>query len=429
MVAREGSRDPADVERALVEAHRREWAVVLAATAYSLRDIDLAEECVQEAYASALVAWRRDGIPNNPAAWLTTTAKRRAVDAVRRESTLRLKMPLLVESETVDDDSENGGAISFDEEFAVPDERLRLVFLCCHPSLAPEAQMALTLRMVCGMSTADIARAFLVPEATMAARMTRAKHKIAAARIPLRVPAASELPDRLSTVLGVIYLLFTMGHTAPSGTSLVRNELSDEALHLTRVLQDLMPDEREVRGLLALLLVTDARRTTRVDSQMRPLRLEEQDRSQWDQIAIDQAHALIEDGLRVGQPGRYVLQAAIALEHAQASSYDATDWPLILRYYDQLLEAWPSPVIALNRSVALSMVAGPEKALAQVEVLDIDGHLANYHYLPVVKADLLRRLGRMDEARRESERAIHLTQNESEREYLVAQLRALPLGE
>jgi predicted RNA polymerase sigma factor len=305
----------------------------------------------------------------------------------------------------------------------VKDERLRLIFLCCHPALAPEAQMALTLRLVCGMSTADIARLFLVSETTMGARLTRAKQKISTARIPLRMPSQSEMPDRLRAVLGVIYLLFTTGHTATTGSSLMRPELVDEAMHLTTVLRELMPDEPEVRGLLALLLVTDARRATRVDRAGAPIRLQEQDRSRWDEDAIAHARELVDDGLRTQRPGRFVLQAAIALVHASASAYDETDWPEIVRLYDKLLLTWPSPIVALNRAVAVSMADGPEVALELVGELETDPRLADYHYLPAIKADLLRRLGRHDEAVLESERAMAMTRNEAERKFLDAQIR------
>ncbi len=304
----------------------------------------------------------------------------------------------------------------------VADERLRLIFMCCHPALAQDAQLALTLRLVCGVATGDIARAFLVPEPTMAARLTRAKKKISAARIPYRMPGAAELPDRLRAVLGVIHLLFTTGHTAPSGASLIRTDLMDQAMHLARMLRDLMPDEREVWGLLALLLVTDARRTTRVDSQGRLLRLEEQDRSQWDRAAIAEAHDLIVDGLRGGRPGRYVLQAAIGSLYAEAPTYDETDWPQIVTLYDELLSVWPSPVVALNRTVAVAEVHGPMRALAEVEELERGGRLAGYQYLPAIKADLLQRLGRTDEASVVYRQALELTRNEAEREFLAMRL-------
>lgn len=416
--------DLVPVEAAIIDAHRREWALVLAATVRVAGDLDLAEECVQEAYASALESWARDGIPKNPAAWLTTTAKRRAMDAVRRERTFRSKLPLLVEPEESVEDTAMDELVddSEDPEDAVPDERLRLIFTCCHPALAQEAQVALTLRLVCGVSTPDIARAFLVSEPTMAARITRAKRKISGARIPFRVPRSAELPDRMRAVLGVIHLLFTTGHTAPSGAALVRTDLVERAVQLTRMLRALMPDEPEVRGLLALLLVTDARRATRVDADGRLLRLEEQDRSLWDRTAMAEAHDLIVAGLRGGQPGRYVLQAAIASLYAEAPSYDRTDWPQIVELYDRLLDVWPSPVVALNRAVPMAMVAGPDAALAEVEKLDLDGSLSGYQYLPAVKADLLRRLGRPDEAAEAYQQALDLTTNEAERAFLAARL-------
>jgi RNA polymerase sigma factor (sigma-70 family) len=413
---------PADVETAVADAHRRGWALVLAATARVARDLDLAEECVQEAYAAALASWARDGIPDIPVAWLTTAAKRRAMDAVRREQTFRSKLPLLVEPEEREDEVAIDEPAVAEPQDVVPDERLRLIFMCCHPALAQEAQLALTLRLVCGMTTADIARAFLVSESTMAARMTRAKKRIAAARIPFRLPGAAELPDRLRAVLGVIHLLFTAGHTAPSGESLVRGDLVDESLRLARMLRDLMPDEREVRGLLALLLVTDARRATRVDADGRLLRLEDQDRSLWDRLAMAEAHDLIVEGLRGGRPGRYVLQAAIASLYAEAPSYDLTDWPQIVTLYDELLSVWPSPVVALNRTVAVSMVSGPAQALEEVLELENAGRLARYQYLPAIKADLLHRLGRSEEASLAYRQALELAGNDAERDFLAERL-------
>lgn len=410
----------ADVEAAVVEAHRRGWALVLAATARVTRDLDLAEECVQEAYTAALVAWARVGIPDSPTAWLITTAKRRGMDAVRREEAMRARLPLLVEPEVdppLDERDDPAAA-----EDVVLDERLRLIFLCCHPALTQEAQLALTLRLVCGVSTADIARSFLVSESTMAARLTRAKKKISAARIPFRMPEAPQLPERLRAVLGVINLLFTTGHTAPSGASLVRSDLVDEALRLSRTLRDLMPDEREVWGLLAMLVVTDARRATRIDTRGRLLRLEEQDRSQWDRAAIAEAHDLIVEALRSTPPGRYVLQAAIASLYAEAPSFDQTDWPQIVLLYDALLAVWPSPVVALNRSVAVAQVHGPADALAEVESLESSGQLSGYPYLPAIKADLLGRLGRRYDASLAYRQALDLTRNEAERAFLAERL-------
>jgi RNA polymerase sigma-70 factor (ECF subfamily) len=256
----------------------------------------------------------------------------------------------------------------------------------------------------------------------MAARLTRAKKKITTARIPFRMPGAADLPDRLRGVLGVVHLLFTTGHTAPTGVALVRADLVDQALHLARMLRDLMPDEREVRGLLALLLVTDARRLTRVDARGRLLRLEQQDRSRWDRAAIAEAHELVTDGLRGGRPGRYVLQAAIAALYARASTYEQTDWPQIVTLYDELLSVWPSPVVALNRTVAVAQVFGPERALLEIEELEEDGRLGGYQYLPAIKADLLSRSGRTGEASASYREALELTRNETEREFLIEQL-------
>jgi RNA polymerase sigma-70 factor (ECF subfamily) len=398
-----------DVARAVAEAHRSGWAQVLAATVRVTRSLEAAEECVQEAYAAALAGWPETGIPASPVAWLTTIARRRAIDAVRRERVLATKLPLLV-VEPVEAGEETSP--------------LSLIFMCCHPALAAEAQPALTLRLVCGLPTGEIARAFLVSEPTMAARLTRAKKKIAVARIPWRVPGAAELPDRLRGVLGVVHLLFTAGHTAAAGTTLLRTDLMERALHLARLLRELMPDEREVRGLLALLLVTHARRDTRADAEGRLVRLADQDRSRWDRAAIAEAHDLIVDGLRGGRPGRYVLQAAIASRYARAATYEQTDWAQIVTLYDALLTVWPSPVVALNRTVAVAEVHGPARALAEVEALEREGRLATYQYLPAVKADLLRRLGRTAEAGTAYRQALDMTGNEAEREFLTGRLDA-----
>ncbi|WP_433289172.1 RNA polymerase sigma factor [Micromonospora sp. CA-244673] len=402
----------------MADAHRREWAFVLAATARVAGDLDVAEECVQDAYLAALAAWARDGVPDKPGAWLTATAKRKALDVLRREKVFRSKMPLLVEPAEAEMAEEPGAD-------AVPDDRLRLVFTCCHPALAREAQVALTLRLVCGVATGDIARAFLVTETTMAARVTRAKKKIAAARIPYRVPGAAELPERLDAVLTVIHLLFTTGHTAPTGADLVRADLVDRAVHLTRMLLALMPDEPEVRGLLALLLLTDARRATRTDGSGRLLRLEDQDRSAWDRAAIAEGNHLVLGAFRTGRVGRYALQAAVASLHAVAPSYAATDWPQVVRLYDELLKRWSSPVVALNRAVAVSMVDGPAAALAEVDTVAADPHLAGYHYLPAIRADLLRRLDRDAEAADAYRAALALVDNEAERAFLTARLASV----
>ncbi|HLU57840.1 MAG TPA: DUF6596 domain-containing protein [Pseudonocardia sp.] len=402
-----------DVGRALADAHRREWAAVLAATVRVTRDLDVAEECAQEAFAAALEAWRRDGVPARPGAWLTTAARHNALDSVRRARTQRAKLHLLVEPPAA---------------APVADDRLRLVFLCCHPALAREAQVALTLRLVCGVPTPDVARAFLVPTATMAARITRAKKKIAASRIPFRMPAPEELPGRLDAVLTVIHLLFTTGHTAPDGPALTRDDIAERALDLARMLHALLPREREVAGLLALLLANHARRATRTGADGRLLRLEEQDRAAWDRAAIAEADALVVRALRGGDPGRFALQAAIATLHALAPAYGETDWPQILLLYDELLRRWPTPVVALNRAVAVAMVHGPAAGLAEIAALEHDPRLAGYRYLPAAKADLLRRLGRHAEAAEAYERAIALTTNAAERRFLADRLVEITPG-
>ncbi|HXR72283.1 RNA polymerase sigma factor [Actinocrinis sp.] len=438
----------AAVQSAVADAHRREWAYVLAATARVAGDLDLAEECVQDAYLAALDAWTKQGVPNSPGAWLTTTARRRALDLCRRQRTLRDKLPLLIDPEPVVEDIES--SLTAPDPFTAlnthasppspppanaPDDRLRLIFTCCHPALAAEAQIALTLRLVCGLTTHQIAHAFLVSEATMAARVTRAKKKIAAARIPYRVPEASELPDRLRAVLAVIHLVYTTGHTDPTGADLMQRDLAACAIDLARMLRALMPDEREVRGLLALLLLTDARAQARTDAQGRLVLLEEQDRRVWNQDQIKEGMSLIPQALRGGQPGRYGLQAAIAALHAEARTYQDTDWPQIVDLYDVLMRVWPSPVVALNRAAARSMVYGAQAALAEIAELEqhgaasgagrADRPFAGYRYLPAAKADLLRRLGRNDEAIREYRAALALTEGVAEREFLLRRLREL----
>lgn len=412
----------ASVRRAVEDAHRREWASVLAATVRVTRDLDLAEECVQDAYAAALVDWARGGVPDRPGAWLTTAARHNALDALRRAKTLRSKLHLLIEPEPQPDSGPAPAPAPAPDSAPAPDDRLRLVFLCCHPALAPAAQIALTLRLVCGVPTPDIARAFLVSEPTMAARVTRAKKKIVAARIPFRMPAPAELPDRLDSALTTIHLLFTNGHTAPAGPTVTRDDLAGRALDLARMLHGLLPDEREVRGLLALLLANHARRATRTTENGRPSLLAEQDRTAWDQEAIAEAHELVLGALRGGDPGRYALQAAIAALHASAPTYAETDWEQILVLYDALLAIWSSPVVALNRAVAVAMVEGPATALAEVEALEQDERLAGYRYLPAVKADLLRRLGQPADAAVAYEQALALADNDAERAFLTDRL-------
>jgi RNA polymerase sigma-70 factor, ECF subfamily len=385
-----------------------------------VRDIDVAEEAVQDAYVQALRRWERDGVPDRPGAWLTTVARRTGLNLLQRRRTLETKLPLLIDRrpEAV------GAGVEVDEPPVIADDRLRLVFTCCHPALAPEAQVALTLRLVCGVPTADIARGFLVAEPTMAARLTRAKRKITTARIPYAVPSAAELTERLDAVLTVIHLLYATGHTAPTGADLVRHELCDRALDLAVLVRHLLADEREAAGLHALLLVHHARRATRVDAAGKLLRLEEQDRSHWDRTLIDEADRLIVAALRAGPPGRFTLQAAIAAVHAQAPSYAATDWPQIVALYDELLRVWPSPVVALNRAVAVAQVDGPEAALALVEALEHDGRLAGYRYLPATKADLLHRLDRHAEAADAYRAALRLADNAAEQDFLTERASA-----
>lgn len=380
---------------------------MLAATVRVTRDLDLAEECVQDAYLSALTTWERDGVPDRPGAWLTTAARNKALNALTRQRTLLSKLPLLVVGK---------------EEPVAPDDRLTLVFTCCHPALAPEARVALTLRLVCGVSTADVAAAFLVPESTMAARITRAKKKIAAARIPYRVPGPHELPARLDDALTVVHLLATTGHTAPSGAALTRVDLTDRALDLARMLHASLPDEPEAAALVALLVVHKSRERTRADATGRLIRLADQDRSVWDRELIAEADRLVLGALRAGPAGRFTLQAAIAALHAQAPSYAETDWPQILTLYDALLRVWRTPVVALNRAVVIGIVDGPAAGLAAVEPLEAAGELAGYRYLPAARADFLRRLGRPAEALEAYSAALALTDNAAERAFLRGEL-------
>lgn len=402
---------------AVADAHRREWAFVLASAVRVTRDLDLAQECVQDAYAQALTHWARHGIPARPAAWLTTVARNRALDLLRRQSTLHRALPLLIDDDPAPDPA--NAAITALEE--IPDDRLRLICTCCHPALSPEAQVALTLRLVCGLTTAEVAHAFLVAEPTMAARITRTKKKIATARIPYRVPGPRELPERIEGVLAVIHLLFTTGHTAPSGEALIRRDLIERATDLARMLHALQPDNQDVTGLLALILLTDARRVARTADDGTMLRLSEQDRDRWDRGQIAEGIALVRAALS-RNPGRYALQAAIAAVHAEAPSYDETDWREIAGLYDVLISVWPSPVVALNRAVALGMAQGPETGLAALDELAAEPQLAGYGYLAAARAHFLAELGRAPEARTAYEEAILLTENDAERAFLASRL-------
>jgi RNA polymerase sigma factor (sigma-70 family) len=414
----------AAVAAALAEAHRQEWGYVLAATARITRDLDAAEECVQDAYAQALTAWAASGVPARPGAWLTTVARRRAMDLIRRNDTLRAKLPLLA-GPGLEGGLEGGPEALIEAAEDVPDDRLRLIFTCCHPALAPDAQVALTLRLLCGLSTADVARAFLVSEATMAARITRAKKKIAAARIPYRVPSAAELPERTEAVLDVVHLVFTTGHTASAGASLQRRDLAERALHLARVLYQLLPADAGVKGLLALILLTDARRHTRTGPDGRLQLLADQDREQWDRAEIGEGLTLVKAALRHRPPSRYALMAAIAAVHAEARRYSDTDWLEIARLYDVLLEIWPSPVVALNRAIALGEAHGPQAGLDALDELAGEPQLAGYHYLAAARGEFLRRLHRTDDARLALQEALMLSENQVERDFLEHRLSQL----
>jgi RNA polymerase sigma factor (sigma-70 family) len=414
--------DTSAVAAAVADAHRREWGFVLAATVRVTRDLDVAEECVQEAFAAALTDWRSNGVPARPGAWLTTAARRRALNVLRHRQVEHRYLPLLVEDEVLPGPGEQ---LDDRPDAEIPDDRLRLIVTCCHPALDCSAQVALTLRLMCGLSTADVARAFLVSEPTMAARITRAKKKIAVARIPYRVPAADELPDRVDAVLAVLHLLFTTGHTTPSGDELVRRDLVERSVELARMLRGLLPSDPAVAGLLALLLLTDARRETRTGTDGRLLLLEEQDRTRWDQRAIQEGAALVREALRSRPPTRYALQAAIAAVHAESPSWNDTDWREIVALYDVLTRLWPSPVVALNRAVAVGFAQGAAAGLAELDDLTGEPQLAGYGYLPAARADFLRRLGRLGEAREAYEEALLLTENTVEQEFLAGRLRAL----
>jgi len=397
-----------DVERIF----RAEYGRAVAVLARHLGDLSLAEEAVQDAFTRALERWPRDGLPPAPAGWIITTARNRAIDRLRREATRderqEAAMRLLEADEPV-------------EEHDVRDDQLRLIFTCCHPALAADAQLALTLRLVCGLTTTEIARALLVPETTMGQRITRAKTKIRAAGIPYRVPGASERPARPQQVLAVIYLVFNEGYSASAGDRLVRADLCDEAIRLGRLLRELVPDEPEVAGLLSLMLFIDARRDARADDQGALVLLADQDRSTWNAARLEEARALLRDCLAIDAPGPYQVQAAINAVHSDATHVDATDWPQILTLYDQLLSLSPSPVVALNRAIVVAEIDGAAHALRIVESLD----LPTYHLFHAVRADLLRRLDRTADAALAYQSAIARCENAREREFLVHRLREL----
>ncbi|MGQ4432841.1 RNA polymerase sigma factor [Streptomyces sp. SAS_260] len=408
-----------DVEGAVAAAFREEWGQVVATLIRVTGDWDLAEECAQDAFAQALDRWRRDGIPRRPGAWLTTTARNRALDVLRREAVgaTKLREVAVLGRDEGPYDPEYDG-----DDSGVEDDRLRLVFTCCHPALPIEARVALTLRTLAGLTTAEIARAFLVPEATMAQRLVRAKKKIRNAGIPYRVPPAHLLPERTTGVLGVVYLLFNEGYAATSGAELVRTNLCAEAIRLARVLAHLMPDEPEVLGLLALLLLQDARRGTRVDPAGELVTLEDQDRTAWDRAEVDEGADLLETALRRGRPGPYQIQAAIAACHTTAPTAEETDWADIAALYGELERFVPSAVVRLNRAVAVGMAQAPDAGLELVAELERSGELADYHLLPATRADLLRRSGRAKEAALAYEHALELVENAAERRFLERRL-------
>jgi RNA polymerase sigma-70 factor, ECF subfamily len=405
------------VEAAVAGAFREEWGRLVATLIRTTGDWDLAEECAQGAFERALMTWPRDGVPRRPGAWLTTAARNLARDRLRRKATGAAKLQEVALMSRSDDADRDVG-----DESGIHDDRLRLIFTCCHPALPLEARVALTLRTLAGLTTAEIARAFLVSEPTMAKRLVRAKGKIRNAAIPYRVPPAHLLPERTGGVLAVLYLLFNEGYAATSGADLVREHLSAEAIHLARTLAQLMPDEPEALGLLALMLLHDARRAARVDGAGDLVTLEEQDRARWNRDKIREGEDILDAALRLGKVGPYQLQAAIAACHATAADAADTDWAEIAALYGQLVSLVPSPVVKLNRAVAVGMADGPAAGLALVEEIEAVGELAGSHLLPATRADLLRRLGRQTEAAVAYREALELAATEAERRYLARRL-------
>jgi RNA polymerase sigma-70 factor (ECF subfamily) len=404
------------VSERLAAVYADEWGRIVASLIRLTGDWDLAEECAQDAFTQALQRWPRDGVPDRPGGWLTTTARNRALDRIRRSATEAAKLRQVAAGTA----TEHWDVV--EEGAGVPDDRLELMFTCCHPALSTEAQVALTLRTLAGLSTAEIARAFLVPEKAMAQRLFRAKTKIRTAAIPFRVPPAHLLPERVAAVAAVLYLLFNEGYSASTGDDLVRQGLSAEAIRLARVLAGLMPDEPEALGLLALMLLQDARRPARVDAAGDLVLLEDQDRTRWLRPQITEGLAILDTALRRRRPGVYQVQASIAACHSEAATAEATDWAQIAGLYDRLVRLAPSPIVELNRAVAVAMAHGPAAGLAIVDSLVATGALDGYHLLPATRADLLRRLDRPAEAAASYREALGQARTEPERRYLARRL-------
>jgi RNA polymerase sigma-70 factor, ECF subfamily len=407
-----------DFDTATARLYREIWGRGVAALMRVLHDLDLCEDVLQEAWLVALERWRRDGIPDDPTGWLLTTARNKAIDRMRRASNLRSKEPFLVTRDNFD---------PFEEFSAqsITDDRLRLMFTCCHPALSMEARVALTLRTVAGLTTPEVASAFLVTESTMGQRLSRAKRKIKVAGIPYEIPPDHVLPDRLSSVLAVIYLVFTEGYAASSGDRIVRRELCEEAIRLGRVLVELMPDEPEARGLLALMLLQNSRRTARTNESGDLVLLEDQDRSTWDRSMIEEGLTLAGEAFTRAPPAPYVLQAGIAATHAVAASFEETNWQKIVALYDLLVEQMASPVVQLNRAVAVAMRDGPGAGLALIDSLLEEGRLDRFHLLHSARGELLRRAGRSQEAEAAYRHALALEQTGPERRYLEGRLAEL----